>query len=505
MKRFHICLFALLARSLHLIFHESPPGHDITLLADMVRVYLEHWENGTLIPETWAPIFGAPRFFGFHSLLAPIVALGEWCWQGSLIFLLQFVNVLGFLIYDLAVISLFFAIKHTAKLQNNTNSTIFSALLFTNYLSPFPSRFIGSGGGVFVFSAGLAILALAKAIELINFKQKSLLRQTLLISGLFFISILIHPLSSPYALMLAPFFLLISSRRIGPELLRFEYTRAFAVLGVAVFCSLPVLLTQARPHMEYLFKIQDWIAIIKNSYSMPIPTSEAGLSNQFGKPLQFFAFVAKQFGIQLSLIIFLASTHSVKDFFLNPIAFSTAAGMVWFGTDIPGFGYLFYPDRLSVFLNLMLGIIFFQVIQDVFISQRASMIVMLSVFSILCLSLGRFTWSYLVQASSHDYLSSSDKNVIMQIPELMTEHGLVETRYHSAGVWIPALAGINVSEPHVHISFEHLWHRFKGRMPEAKYGFQSQHCRGDECGICTERGAQILIQKGNSKFCRFKS
>lgn len=505
MNRLYLYLFPLLARSLHLFFHESPPGHDITLLADMVRVYLEHWENGALIPRTWAPIFGAPNFFGFHSLIAPIIALWEWLWQGSLIFLLKLVNMLGFLIYDLSVISLFFAMKDTTNFRHKTNTSIFVALLFTNYLSPFPSRFMGSGGGVFIFSAGIAIFALAKLIETIKTTDKFVFRSTLLISSLFFISLLIHPLSNPYVLMLSPFFLFVSADRIKPEVLRREYSLSFAMLGVAALCALPVLLNQARPQLEYLAKIQDWIAIIKNTYAMPIPSMEAGLDYWLGEPLYFLSFVAKQFGIQLALVIYLASIHSIDNFFLKLVAFFTAAGMVWFGTNIPGFGYLFYPDRLSIFLNLMLGLVFLQVFQQVILSQKAQMMVKLCVLSIFCLSLARFSWSYLIQANKHDYLSSFDQKVILQIPELMTEQSLVEIRYHSAGVWIPALAGVNVSEPHVHISFEHLWNRFKGRLPAPKYGFQSHNCHADECNICAARGAKILIQKGKSKFCKLKT
>lgn len=496
-----IVIIAIGLRSLHLLVHFAPPGHDITLLAMMVRIYLETWNEGLLIPSTWEPILGEQSFWGFHSLLGPIVALAIFALPISMISALKIVNVIAFSLYDLSILYFFLTFFKLRVHQFKLNH--FLGFLSVCYLSPFPSRFLGSGGGVYIFSASIAIFALSHLINIFQLKSPSI-HDYIALNILLVLALLIHPMPAFHTLAFSP--LIILAFLVYHNKTVFSQRNLLIYINIVVFFALissPITITFSRPAGAYLDAIYDWIRTVKSHYSIDFLWTEK-IPDSIHQFVLFLTFLGKQFFPHLiftAVLLFLKkkSPNTNRPFFM---IFFVSTLLIWFGSSLPYIGMAFYPDRLIQYCYILFAIIITMLLGQIQY-QSTLRTILLAVFFIA--SAGRFTWSYLIQANSRILLSPSDMTVIQKIPNFVKKNEIINTHYMDAGAWIPALIGRAVLEPHFHISFQEAWMNYRKRaisQQKKLFFFAGNYCNQDKkCTNKCKSQSKNQIRHENSWFC----
>ena len=497
-------LFIIILRSMHLLIHFAPPGHDITLLGMMARIYIETWSEGSLLPSTWEPVLGDKNFWEFHSLLAPIVAIICYILPINIIIILKIVNFIAFSLYDFSILILiltFFKYK-----KNEIPLNLFIAFISICYLSPFPSRFLGSGGGVYIFSSSLAILSVSYLIKIYQLSS-SALSHYIAIIFLLLVSLLIHPMPAFHFLAFSPFIIwayLINQQHtitLKHVMIYLKTTIYFFII-----CS-PIILTFTRPTDTYHDSIFEWINHIKFSYSSRY-FWDSDLPIHIKEVISFVAFLFKQFfpHIFIAAAFIFLDKRTIRTNKMFYFIFLLSTFLTWFGSYLPLIGISLYPDRLIQYCYIIFGIIIALTLDQHKWSQ--SMSGKLIVTFVILGSISRFSWSYLIQANSKVLLTKSDMIVIDKIKPLVGKDDLINTTYMDAGAWIPTLIGRKVSNPHVHISFEKDWENYKNKLKtKNSFNFAGHNCTlNPKCiNKCINSQNTILIKSKNSIFCRSSS
>lgn len=506
-KLIYLITTLLILRSIHLFIHYSPPGIDITLLGDMIRIYVENWQRGTLIPTNLMPLFGESPFFKFHSILAPILASLEYFLKLDLIHLLKLVTFSGFFLYDVSVLLL---IKDfDEKWQRSKNGISINALicfLLINYATGVPGRYMGSGGGVYIFGAALAILGTREFLYCCFAHQSTLLNAVK--TGVYFIlSILVHSLS----IVFQPFFFLFlvfiwfSVDEVVACLKQKISNILLSLLIIGLLC-LPVLYLTYNAPSELLedFLVRH-IANVRKGYShYPAYLASSKLLSSLGA---FFFYLLKQFPhfVVLSLLIPILGKEKRK--IQGAVIVLLFTVFAWTAEALPLIGLAMYPDRLTQFVAITWGILLLK--QQYFSNFKVpnrfkKLLVFCTLFFVLGLSAVRFAWNYCIQPFNSMYLTRTDAESIRKIAPLIKPDSVIRNRYRGASVWIPALIGKPITEAHVHIADMEGWKTYQNKLLKnaTRYIFIDSQCM--KIQSCKKRcaGKKILFSENGTKLCQ---
>lgn len=505
-------LFLIISlRSIHFLIHESPPGADITLLGDMVRLYIENWKQGNGFPTTLLPLFGEANFFFFHSILSIPIAYIEFLFPNSVIFILQIVTVIAFVLYDIAVLFLLQWIQNYIKTDfkiecKNISYFCMSIFFLVNYGTGNPHRFLTSGGMIFIFSGAIALFGLLYVLKLF-YEENYHFKHSIVAGVCFLCSFLIHPLSlifMPFLfgtllLMLTPY----EKFNIFFFKILFQKNWKFYTACLIVFLiPLPILiLSYYTPQEETSRIVLKYITEIRKEYSFSF------LKNHF---LQMIGFVIKQFAhlMLLSLFfLFFQKRIYVRSF----VAIFLFVFISWYGFYLPKIGLLIYIDRISQFIAISMGgLLIFQkehFRKNRFQGKWIQYLPFLVVAYIFTISSVRYIWNYVVQPNQFVLLTQNDMEIIQKIPNIAEKESIIFNNYYDAGIWIPTLIGYPITVPHIHFSQYYEWKNYKKILLSRNdhYGFVGEKCYSVySCkNIC--KNQLILLRKEKSTFCKIKS
>lgn len=503
----HVIAALLLLRISHVFVHYSPPGVDITLLGDMVRIYVENWQKGVLIPPDLMPLFGKASFFKFHSALAPILASLEFFLRLDLIQLLKWVTFLGFFLYDLAVLLLLKDFESSwQKCKLGISFNLIICFLLINFATGVPSRYLGSGGGVYIFGAALAVLGTREFLFCCisgNSRHVNGIKSAVF----FLVSMLIHPL----AIIYQPFFFLFLVVVWFPvsEIVEFakrnQRNIIKSVLIIGLIC-VPVLYLNYHSPSEFTKnELVKHFSNVRQGYSYyPEILKSSPLMTAFGSTLFYFLKQFPHFIFFSFFIVFWGKGEGKIHGFLAVILFALFA---WNAELIPFIGLAMYPDRLTHFVAIAWGVLLLK--QSLFPSfyqseKRVRQLVGVGlVLIVLGLSSARFIWSYGIQPFNTMYLAKSEETAIRKMASLIEPNTIIETRYQGAGVWIPALIGKPVTAAHVHIANMEDWKKYQSILKRKRpYYFIDSRCMADK--TCKKRcdGKRVLFSTDSSLLCR---
>lgn len=479
--------------------HDFPAGHDITLVANLAKIYSQSWQNGQIWPRDYNPIYGPFPLHGFHSILGPIIAFFLTIWPNSLFLLLKILNAAAFILCDGAIALI---LHRISKHEGNRNVYVFLVTLLVNYASPVPGRFLASGGGVFVFAYGLSLFGLYEIIKVVISPTKQQAR-LLKIMGLFLLSVLIHPMPSFHTLLFTPFFLYF----IATENNINYWKQVFSILVSVALSLTPIYFIYAIYGSSYSSAIYSWLKVVKDHYTL-FPYTHENPIYYSEQVLSFLGFLLKQFSFLIPVFFYmiLYDRHGarLKTFIF---LFSGMVILTWFGSFLPFVGKSFYPDRMMHHVIILSGLALMATLKkNIKIKEMSKWLV----FYIVFLSTVRFSWNYIYQGQEKQVITHHDMNVISYIQRTVDSKSLIYNDYYGAGIWIPALTGYPVSEPHFHIAMEKTWLSFKNSLIDdslvKKYGFDTQKCsRGLQCKKLCTVPAEILFQSDKSTFCLLKN
>ena len=194
----HLGILCFLLRYLHLVVHPYPPGLDITIVADLSRIVLHHWQDGRLWPANLQPILGEQNFGVFALLPSFVFAAVEYFIPGSLLFQLKLMTATGFALYDLASLSILRFFILPGSQRSLSVGLVAILVVFVSYASPVPQRFLGSGGGMYVLSSAISLFAINLSLRFSNAGNI----KRVIGPMLFVISGLVHPMPAFHGLVL---------------------------------------------------------------------------------------------------------------------------------------------------------------------------------------------------------------------------------------------------------------------------------------------------------------
>lgn len=487
-----VASISLALAMLPLFLNVYPTGHDITLLGDLAQLYLEAWRAHNLYPTTWAPLFGDREILVFHSSLAPIVASIEWIFPGTMLATLKTISCLGFFLYNASV----FALLRVLTDRRDTSLLLVWAIICL--VAPVPLRFMGSGGGVFVFSLGLMIFSIACLLKAM--RTNSIL---LSIAGglLLFNSSLVHPIPGAFA----PFFGLACFAGIFDTYKPKDMGRLAKIIAIYGVCALPAVFLLRPPTSNVEALVNDWMHYVQDNYSsLPVLST---ITNRFSglvwETLRFPGFILKQMGAVVVLLAMLSGLPVIR----TPqrrwlIIAGIFAFFIWTAHHIPIVGLGLYPDRGTSLVFILLGVGAIGAFHfESGTPRRKFMPLLLSVSATFGVS--RYTWSYLLQPQKLTTLAPSDIEVIRQIPHILTPETVIATNYFDAGVWIPALTGYLVTTPHVHFALDESWKDKSKTLPKPAYKFQGAKCsEGETCPTVCGPNDQGVLASGQTTLCK---
>ena len=489
----------VLLRFLPFFFSHSPAGTDITLLGDMIRLYVESWQQGALVPTTMMPLFGQGRFFDFHSLSAPFLAAIEYFFPHTLLISLQIYSCLSFVLYDFSILYLLMVLSSPKAPQSSDFKSMDTRCLLifflVAYASPIPQRFMGSGGAAFVLSAAFTLFALGHFFRAIFVHQKDLrgtAKHTLFCALLFSASLSQHPIPVLGAPML---FLMILAIKAFCEGKNFPFHR-WAIPGLFIIAfNLPILLSFPKPDPFLEGEAQKWITYVKSQYSFyfsPDHTFSSGFLGFLGYNLKQFAFL----GPFLLLLLPLK-----RNFVYVLLALTLLSLFTWFGHYLPHAGLAIYPDRMAQNVVLLAGICL--LICKSFgergpFSRSQKVLVTL----LFIMAFGRYGWNYLVQPTKNALITADDAALIYEYKDLLAQSNLIEIDQNDAGLWLPAMIGRPVSSPHVHYPHMKAWKAYQAELGRPQVRFVGTRCAlAPGCKVSCDKD-KIVASKGRSAICR---
>ena len=472
----------------------------------MARAYLDTWAGGEFFPKNWEPILGPQKFGGFHSTVSILLAGLNAYFSVPLPVSLKIINVIAFSFYDFSI--LFFLTCFFALKRGTFNLIHLLGFLSVSYLSPFPSRFLGSGGGAHVLASAFGVFVLGLVLNLYRNRPRSE-NPYLMIALLCLVSLSIHPMPIFHTLLLAPFFVCLFLFYHQKSMsLKEDFQPFFKLLIYAIIFCLPIVVTFSRPLGPYQDSIKLWISHVKTTYSISY-TWQQDLPIFWGELLAFCFFILKQFGLHISILacihIFVGRRTIIHQYYYH--LFVIMLALMWFGSSLPFIGSAFYPDRMMQFGFIFLSVNLIWALSKLENVSNSRLVFAGTILVVSFFSITRFTWSYVIQAGKNVLLTEEDMQVIKEIPKFVEKNQMIETSYHDAGAWIPSLVGRPVSEPHYHLSMEMSWKEYKKNIgnQERKFIFTGSRCNQDPaCKIsCEGAHRQVLIEKGSSKFCYY--
>jgi hypothetical protein len=242
------------------------------------------------------------------------------------------------------------------------------------------------------------------------------------------ICLLVSFLNHPIPGVFAPFFVL--SVVFASEKLYLPAMRDIkSVVAKTFYFSIPLfpvflIFTTPSPHVISL--VEQWLKYVRGTYSqMPILGELTDtLPGVYWGIARFPMFLLKQFGVFFIFIVAFSRLHFVSRqairWFIAAIFFSA---VVWFGSVLPRVGIALYPDRGAPLVACLFASALLSVVQEQIrgsknqkIPQTIKSIVTIA---IVCLSITRYAWNYLIQPVPLALVTNSDLAVINQIQNLI--------------------------------------------------------------------------------------
>lgn len=426
-----------------------PSGADMSMHA-YIAALIAH-ANG--IPESYQPILNIEPFgtfpVGFHVLTALISLIGKIAiYRASFLMTCFVYAALTFVLFALL----------------NTCFTWLPSLVTAvccSFLTRDPQRFVCWGGNPTIF----ALTFLIALIPLLTELESHPLRNTLLAASFSCAVLLTHTVIFVQSAYVLPFALL-AARPAAKRLNKFNIFLLLLVATLFLLSAAPYLLNLDRRLVtdSTLDWIRNWVRNTEHAWqgsvedwfwTIPAYLRERLMRrNLSGTALQ----LAACYGAIVSAKKNLRALSFCLAFLLGCVLL-IANSRYWL---LP-FSSTIYPERVAVMVIVPLSVLVAAGLTDLSVRiahlpfftrasvRRATLAILLVVLAISCFQHGRRFYTTCIGRLA--MVSEDDLQAILWLRANSPPAALVENNYGDAGVWIPAIAGRPVTEPHINVVY----------------------------------------------------